>query len=132
MSTVLGQLYQLSLRGFLDLRLRVQRLLRDHVAAQLADARDQLVADDPNAGRRRGSRSRSRPAPPRQTARRHVGRRRASSRSPAASPTPSSISGADSGMSTSCHETSSNVFDAAAGVPGAVEHAPDSPRPQGE
>lgn len=108
MSTVLAQLYQLTFRSFLALRLRCQHLLRDHVAAQLADARDHLLVSpaDPKGQRRRSARpsrgSLPRPARPTRRPRRGRGRGEARSESPSQSPSqPScSTSGSDCSMST--------------------------------
>lgn len=99
--TALAQLYRVSLRSFLALRLRSQHLLRDVVAVPLADARD-LQCERPARGvRSRSCRSPS-PRPRRPRTRRLAPRvspldvsSRFQSISPRAFPKPSSDSGSD-------------------------------------
>lgn len=133
--TVLGQLYQLGIRGFLALRLRSQHLLRDHVADQLAGARDQFVVDDPRVERRRASRSPNRRKPPSPNGRpRRSSRRGAVSRSHSpstfqpASPMPSAECGRSCSTPTSIRtQTPGTDPDQGVDRSGEGVSAPDSP-----
>lgn len=131
MKTVLAQLYQLTFRSFLALRLRCQHLLRDHVAAQLADARDHLLVSpaDPKGQRRRSARpsrgSLPRRARPTRRPRRGRDRGEARSESPSQSPSQPSCSTSGSDCSTS---TCSPITHSPEGVGrGVVDRVYDSP-----
>lgn len=127
--TLLGQLYRLSLRSFLGLRLRSQHLLRDLLVAPLADARDgQFDVGARNVGRRRASPRRKRPSPARRTIRR---RRRADVvpfPSQPVSREPSSTSGGDCSTNICAQDGLRSVSVAVAvAVPAVAVPALDSP-----